>query len=364
MTLADPPASPDAQRFAQVDELRGIAAVLVLVLHAASTFAPNALRHGHGDLLSRVALGVDFGRIGVVLFFAISGFVVANSLASPGMTLRRFAVRRFFRLYPLFWLSVAAAAALATPAPPAAAVAANATMVPALFGFEPLIGLYWTLETELVFYLAAALAAGAGLLFRPAALLAAIAALIALFAALMFGLLPAASRLEWQSMPLNLAFMLWGALFHATRFQPPRGTGEVALREWAPRLGAALVLAPSLFVLARYFHSASPDDLRWGVSYPIALVLFWSFCALRRRPSRVLVGLGVVSYSVYLFHALVVDLLARVLAAGAIPGAFASLPAMTALTLAATAAVAAATYLLVEKPFIAAGRRLSARGGR
>lgn len=364
MTLADPPAPPDAPRFAQIDELRGLAAVLVLLTHAAGTFGPHALRHGHGDAISRVALGVDFGRVGVVLFFVISGFVVANSLGARGMTLRRFAIRRFFRLYPLFWASIAAAAAIAVAPPSAATVLANATMIPAVLGVEPLIGLYWTLETELVFYVVAALLAGTGHLFRPASLLAIMAALIVVFAGLMFGVLPAASRLEWQSLPLNLAFMFWGALFHATRFQPPRDTRDVSFREWAPRAGAALVLAPSAYAFARYLLAGSPDDFRWGVSYPIALALFWGVCAWRRASSGVLVGLGVISYSVYLFHALVVDLLGRALAAGAIGGALASLPAMIAITLVATAALSVATYALVEKPAIAAGRRLSARAGR
>ena len=364
MTFADSPGSPDAQRFAQVDELRGIAAVLVLVMHAADEFVAHALRHGHGDIVSRFAHAVDFGRIGVVLFFVISGFVVAHSLRAPGMTLGRFAVRRAFRLYPLFWVSVAAAAAVAVTFPPAPAIAANATMVPALLGFEALIGVYWTLETELFFYLLAALAASTGHLFRPESLLAMTAALIAFFAALMFGLVPPASRLQWQSLPLNLAFMLWGALFHATRFHPPHATRELRLQAWAPWIGAALVLAPSAYVFVRYFRSGSPDDLRWGISYPVALALFWGACAWRRRSHAALVGLGVVSYSLYLFHALVVDLLARSLAAGAIPGAFASLPVMITLAVAITTVLATVTYRLVEKPFIAAGRRLSACPGR
>jgi peptidoglycan/LPS O-acetylase OafA/YrhL len=275
------------------------------------------------------------------------------------MTLAGFAIRRFFRLYPLFWVSVAAASLLAATTPPVARVLANLTMVPAVLGFEPLIGLYWTLETELVFYVAAALLCATGFLFRPVALLAMIAALIAFFAALMFGFLPAASRLEWQSMPLNLAFMLWGALFHATRFSPPRATGDVTLQRWLPRVAAALVLAPSAFVFLRYFHTGSPDDLRWGISYPIALALFWAWCAARRPSTGLLARLGLVSYSLYLFHALVVDLLLKVVDSGAIPGALAPLPVLVAAAVAATSAVSAVTYLAVEKPFVAAGRRIA-----
>jgi peptidoglycan/LPS O-acetylase OafA/YrhL len=364
MTIADPRGASDAQRFTQIDELRGIAAVLVIVMHAADAFAPFAARSGHGLALREVAFALDFGRIGVVLFFVISGFVVANSLGARGMTLAGFAIRRFFRLFPLFWVSVAAASLLATGTPPAARILANLTMIPAVLGFEPLIGLYWTLETELFFYVAAALLCATGFLFRPVALLAMIAALIAFFAALMFGILPAASRLEWQSMPLNLAFMLWGALLHGTRFSPPRATGDVTLRRWLPRVAAALVLAPSAFVFLRYFHSSSPDDLRWGISYPIALVLFWAWCAVRHTSTGLLSRLGLVSYSLYLSHALVVDLLLEVVDSGAIPGALASLPVLVVAAVVATSAASMVTYLAVEKPFIAAGRRIASGARR
>lgn len=354
------PATPDKPRFSQIDELRGVAAALVLVAHACETFAPYAAKAGHSVVLNRISLGVDFGRIGVVLFFIISGFVVAHSLHSRGMTLSRFAIRRVFRLYPLFWVSVLVAACVAGADRSMATVLANMTMVPALLGFEPLMGLYWTLETELIFYFAAALLFSTGHLFRPTALFSMIAALILLFAALMFDVIPPASRLEWQSLPLNLSFMLWGALFHATRFSPPLATRDIRYQEWLPRIAAVLVLAPSLYVFVRHFHSKSPDDLRWGLAYPIALALFWIVCSKGHRSIGIVARLGVISYSIYLFHALAVMLLARLLDAGVIPGALATLPAMVVLSLAATSVLATVSYGMVERPFIRAARRLTA----
>ncbi|MEN9337880.1 MAG: hypothetical protein RIQ41_194 [Candidatus Parcubacteria bacterium] len=43
-----------------------------------------------------------YGNLGVPLFFIISGFVISQSVAH--VTLRSFAVGRFIRLYPLFWI--------------------------------------------------------------------------------------------------------------------------------------------------------------------------------------------------------------------------------------------------------------------
>lgn len=44
-----------------------------------------------------------YGNLGVELFFIISGFVISQSVATSTTT--QFAVGRFIRLYPLFWIS-------------------------------------------------------------------------------------------------------------------------------------------------------------------------------------------------------------------------------------------------------------------
>lgn len=43
-----------------------------------------------------------YGNLGVPLFFIISGFVIAESV--KGATLKSFAINRFIRLYPIFWI--------------------------------------------------------------------------------------------------------------------------------------------------------------------------------------------------------------------------------------------------------------------
>src|SRR5438045_9287952 len=51
----------------------------------------------------------EFGITGVVLFFAISGFVIYGTLRGPRAgTGRRFVISRFFRLFPAYWVSVLA----------------------------------------------------------------------------------------------------------------------------------------------------------------------------------------------------------------------------------------------------------------
>jgi len=86
--------------------MRGIAALLVACIHISESFAPVA---SSGRWLHLIARDFAFGGIGVSLFFLVSGFVIPSSLKSGNSRLpelRQFVVRRFFRLYPVYWLSI------------------------------------------------------------------------------------------------------------------------------------------------------------------------------------------------------------------------------------------------------------------
>src|SRR6266480_3962126 len=79
-------------RLGFLDVARGLAALLVLLSHA------------FGHLPAAAALG----RTGVLLFLVVSGFIIPASLEQGGSN-ARFWLRRFFRLFPLYWASIALA---------------------------------------------------------------------------------------------------------------------------------------------------------------------------------------------------------------------------------------------------------------
>ncbi len=102
-----------------------------------------------------------YGNLGVQLFFIISGFVIVQSL--NGKSVKEFAVNRFLRLFPLFWILCTATYLITLIIPGTATVnfseyLRSMTMFGDLFnrivGYTRLIDpSYWTLTVELIFYI-------------------------------------------------------------------------------------------------------------------------------------------------------------------------------------------------------------------
>ena len=97
------------------------------------------------------------GHAGVDLFFAISGFIILfvhrQDIGRPSR-LGRYLSRRFKRVMPLYWVALAATVvmgAAGSHAPPSAVTLVwAATLLPTVN--QPLLGIAWTLQFEIVFY--------------------------------------------------------------------------------------------------------------------------------------------------------------------------------------------------------------------
>lgn len=83
-----------------VHGLRGVAAMMVFLAHILGGVGENVYPNVQ-SYLSLTHGPANFGRWGVWLFFVISGYVILPSVLR--YTPREFALRRFFRLYPLFF---------------------------------------------------------------------------------------------------------------------------------------------------------------------------------------------------------------------------------------------------------------------
>lgn len=110
--LEDPPTRRPASHFGGLDSLRGVAALLVVFHHV---WLLGALRPDNvwvWRLLRYSPLRMVLeGRPPVILFFVLSGFVLAHALLHRRTNYRDFAIRRFARIYPPFAAAILASAA-------------------------------------------------------------------------------------------------------------------------------------------------------------------------------------------------------------------------------------------------------------
>lgn len=142
-----------------IQMLRGLAAVLVVYMHAMI----HATNLGIGDSAQQQFYFLaSFGAVGVDIFFVISGFIIT---VISGKFLRKYGVQDFFakrliRIVPIFWLLCLFEIANSCIQHPerlkVAEIIKTITILPIFdqnhFVF-PVIGLGWTLAFELYFYL-------------------------------------------------------------------------------------------------------------------------------------------------------------------------------------------------------------------
>jgi peptidoglycan/LPS O-acetylase OafA/YrhL len=374
-----------SDRFGQIDALRGVAALLVVWLHA--------VQFVHADLsVSKTAWAaatlafIDPGRVGVVLFFAISGFVIPSSLkGSRRDGTRTFLIRRFFRLYPVFWVSILAAllpiGLVAWPASPAA-VAANFSMIPDVFGFQYLQGVYWTLEIELIFYAICLLlfwcrlvdrahtfiwmvliAAGAHLLLAEGLRLVAKAQLV---------------QPEQLTSQMKLAvFALGGAGWFAQNdsvflFLSIMATGTLCRFYFdgkLDRLQTLFLTGVGVFWLcypAKALLYWAIGKWTWGganatLSLSLPVLLFMGLGLTTRLTWRPMVRLGLASYSLYLFHLPVVYVVQTLAGTSLLGGVLSNPVIAVAVVFALAIGVAALGYAIIERPAIALAKFLAGR---
>lgn len=345
------------ERFANIDGLRAVAALCVMV------------EHMFGDLLRQTAPGagpmramgtalsqsVSLGRYGVAIFFLISGFVVPFSIRGE-RPLAHFAISRLFRLYPALWfaLAVLAATAWVSGEPPATAtVLANMTMAPTILGQPWLSPIYWTLFVELVFYLLVALLFSAGALRRVGVLLAVALGLIAATVLPVTLRIHGLANLPVQYLGLHLAWLFVGLLLRLGMVERRRGAMGAVLLLVLAQGGAVLLVAD--YSLARADLFVIDGRIPVMSAYALAVATFWIAVRARRPRSMLLARIGLISYAMYLLHGSVNVAIYRLMPlTGSMPDAL----TMAICTL-STLVVSWMVYMRIERPMIRLGRRLS-----
>lgn len=133
-------------RYKELDALRGVAALLVVLFH----FTMNR---------SEANWGFKYGTTGVDLFFIISGFVIFMSLEKVH-TSKEFIINRISRLYPTYWACVTftftliiITSILSRAQIPFIQYIGNMSMFQYYLRIPSLEDPYWTMIVEMLFYI-------------------------------------------------------------------------------------------------------------------------------------------------------------------------------------------------------------------
>lgn len=307
-----------SERLNHIDAMRAVAVILVVWTHYAERFVPLA---GSQQVLDTMQRSLNFGRIGVVVFFAISGMLIPTSLHGEiGAGTKRFLVRRFLRLYPAYWLALPAGYFvhwyLFDKTMDLRGVLANVTMIPVAFGESLILPHGWTLETELYFYGVCLIFFWCGVLHRMLHLCLVTIGLCGLFALTAeFHLFPASLLSQYKTMPYHLGIMFWGACFRQAFDNPSRllhvrlaRSGALSRLSLTYRAAVAWVTVPVVGValagaVVDWRHH-NTFHLPISLAYMIGVATFAMLATVLKLRIRLLSGIGKISYSVYLLHSL------------------------------------------------------------
>ncbi|MCY1046855.1 acyltransferase [Corallococcus sp. bb12-1] len=270
-------------RLIELDALRGLAALAVALYHFTAEYSDL---YGHSAPLWGEA---RFGKYGVQLFFAISGFVILMSLERV-TRVRDFVSSRAARLYPAYWaavlltFTVVSLFGLPNREFSLQTALVNLTMFHELVRAPHVDTVYWTLTIELSFYLLMFLIAYARALPKVIPLFIVLVSLQTL-AELAFEAMgmPFVARLA--SRP-HLQFFALGVL----AFKQSRGEVSVP---------AALALVGVCLAHEVFVGSIAPVPV-FGVVLVLSFAL--SRGALRWLTWRPLLFMGFISYPFYLVH--------------------------------------------------------------
>jgi exopolysaccharide production protein ExoZ len=346
-----------------IQAMRGIAALLVVVAHSISLATSGRATEGWA-LVGHIGYFPFFGAIGVDLFFVISGFVMAFSVAKTKGGPRSasvFLAKRWTRIAPPYWIASIVMVALSVLG------LSNAVRMDAISTFNlimfvpwadnsaytlPPLYVGWTLSFEFSFYLLVAVMVAFGLAQRMKVLALALVVMVTL--GLVFP--TEVFILGWFSNPilLEFAFGIGAYLMWSSGWMDRRRSLCIA----AGLVGCGALILQLVIGYGRIWDMGAVLDGRlslarviiWGIP---AFLIFVAVLPLRpgiNFASTGLMRLGDASFSVYLVHIPVLYVLDRMLETSPV-----KLPADIIMILGTIVAVSAGFvyFRRVEKPMTA-----------
>jgi exopolysaccharide production protein ExoZ len=350
------PTRPASAKLVGVQAARGVAVLMVVIYHTTRSLSlPQYLGHIPFDN----AFG--FGHAGVDFFFVLSGFIITHAHAADvgrPERLYRYLWRRLTRIYPTYWLVTGIELVRPIFSPAAGLRLTQSRLLHSLLllpdNSEPLVGVAWTLRSEMLFYFAFVLPIIDRRFGKPLIIGALLLILTGVFIAPAdpwFGLLVASFNIEFL-------FGIAAAMFLSRR-HVPRPAAFVTV-------GIVLFLATGAMEVIGWvpLNGLTGRTLYGGASAAILLGLV----ELERQGGNMRLGaagvmLGDASYCLYLLHLSVIPLVVRI---GAHFGVLSVLPVGILVTavVVLSLVVAVTFHVWVELPMTQLIRRHTPRACR
>lgn len=282
--------------FRTLQLIRGLAAILIVLFHGFGSTGILAI--------------TKYGIIGVDLFFVLSGFIIFYvHYADIGLKskFKPYVVKRFLRIFPLYWMVTIIYIMLITPFKHSFSVEhiiKSILLMP--HQTLPIVGVAWTLEYEILFYLLFGLMILNRKVFYPAFL-------IWFFTIIFFFISPS----------LEPDYLMVGKIFNPINLEFLAGCGvgilitkNILNFKWIPRVCiSAGIIGICISVIINYFgiwefHRA----IGWGI--PSAVLIFGLVkleLSQKIRIPQIFVYLGNSSYSIYLTHLITLLIFSKII---------------------------------------------------
>jgi peptidoglycan/LPS O-acetylase OafA/YrhL len=384
----------DRERSANIDMLRAVAAMMVLVAHAHLLAGPSAASRLD---TSADQLVINNLSSGVWLFFALSGYLIPRAFLAAlleGTPLPRptpYLVRRAARILPAYWIAFLVVTVLVVPG-----VAVHWWQYPLHLALlqnqvagegQNLYFVAWTLGIEALFYLAVPIGAYAlRAITRGPVDVGRLAAVVigvwmasgawVIWAAHTYpntgaaGAVANADVFRLNLLPMLSMFcpgmLVWLA---ETPQAATRGGLWAAYRAVVRRPWLALALAAALIVASAYAFASTSTvvfDLSkelWALSAGLLLATALQNWSWLRTPARLLAPIGLISYGIYLWHWVAVKWFQEHWMPLERPGAGPWLVHI-AMLLAVALPAALLSWVLVERPLLSRTADWARRRGR